>query len=85
MHSFIGDGMDERDSLCLEVKTVALRAVEFVALDRTAYAVRMGTVHSQLVRTAGVRPEGDERRGKDPILRDGTFAMLEVDNLSRTI
>ena len=36
MHSFIGDGMDERDSLCLEVKTVALSAVEFVALDRTA-------------------------------------------------
>ena len=46
----------------------------------------MGTVHAQLVGTACMRPEGEEvGRGKDTIFRDGPFAMLEVDHLSRTV
>ena len=61
MHLFAGGGMDEGDGLRLEIETVCLCAIEFVALDRTAETVGVGTVHTELVRTAGVRPEGEER------------------------
>ena len=61
MHLLAGSRMDETDGLCLEIETVCLCAIEFIALDGTAKTVGMGTVHPELVRTAGVGPEGEER------------------------
>ena len=61
MHLFAGGGMDEGDGLRLEIETVCLCAIEFIAHDRTAETVGVGTVHTELVCTAGVRPEGEER------------------------
>jgi hypothetical protein len=105
--------VDEGDGLSLEIETVSLRAIEFIALDGTAEAVGMGAVHAELVGTAGMGPEGEEGepppappeegsacggvfrqallplgkvgRGQHSVLCDGAFAVLEVDDLSRTV
>ena len=61
MHFLACDGMDEGDGLGLEIETVSLRAIEFIAHDGTAEAVGVGAVHPELVRTTSVGPEGKER------------------------
>ena len=61
MHLLAGSRMNETDGLRLEIETIGLCAIEFVAHDRTAKTVWVGAVHTELVRTAGVGPEGKER------------------------
>ena len=61
MHLLAGSRMNETDGLRLEIETVCLCAIELVAHDRTAETVGVGTVHTELVCTASVRPEGEER------------------------
>ena len=61
MHLFACGRMNEADGLCLEIETVCLCAIEFVAHDGTAEAVGVGAVHPELVRTTSVGPEGEER------------------------
>ena len=56
MHFLACDGMDEGDGLGLEIETVSLRAIEFIAHDGTTEALLMGTVHPELVRSASVGP-----------------------------
>ena len=86
MHLLACGGMDETDGLCLEIETVCLCAIEFVAHDRTAKTVGMGTVHPELVRTSGVRPKSEERPTPSPSPREGSLVTLHADVLnSRSI
>lgn len=52
--------MDKRDGLGLKVETVGLVTIQFIAQDGTPETVGVGTVHPELVGTAGMRPEGDQ-------------------------
>ena len=61
MHLLACGGMDEADGLRLEIETVCLCAIEFIAHDGTAKTVWVGAVHPELVRTTSVGPEGEER------------------------
>ncbi len=94
VHLLACDGMDEGNGLRLEIETVSLRAIEFIAFDGTAEAVGMGAVHSQLMRAAGVGPEGEESvtggwffcyTSQNTVFGDGAFATLKVDDLTRTV
>ena len=53
MHLLAGSRMNETDGLRLEIETVSLCAIEFIANDWTAKTVWVGAVHSKLVCTSG--------------------------------
>ena len=61
MHLLAGSRMNETDGLRLEIETVCLCAIKFIAHDGTAKTVWVGAVHTELVRTAGVGPKSEER------------------------
>ena len=86
MHLLACSGMDERNGLRLEIETVCLCAIKFIAHDRTAKTVWVGAVHPELVRTPGVGPEGEERPTPSPSPREGSLVTLHADVLnSRSI
>ena len=86
MHLLAGSRMNETDGLRLEIETVCLCAIEFVALDGTAKTVGMGAVHPKLVCTAGVGPKSEERPTPSPSPREGSLVTLHADVLnSRSI
>ena len=67
-------------------------AIQFIAQNRTAEPVGMGTVHPQLVRPSGMRPERQERHKRTvplcrnhPILGDGALAVLIVHHLTGAV
>ena len=56
MHWFARDGVTEREFGGVKIHTVgALCAVEGVAKNRTGESLRMGAMHSELMRTTGFR------------------------------
>ena len=57
MHSLSCDGMDERDGLRLQIQTVSLVAIKFIAQDGTAETLGVRTVHAQLVGPSRMRPQ----------------------------
>ena len=86
MHLLACGGMDETDGLCLEIETVCLCAIEFIANDWTAKTVWVGAVHSKLVCTSGVGPKSEERPTPSPSPREGSLVTLHADVLnSRSI
>ena len=86
MHLLAGSRMNETDGLRLEIETVSLCAIEFIAHDGTAKTVWVGAVHTELVRTAGVGPKSEERPTPSPSPREGSLVTLHADVLnSRSI
>ena len=56
VHALARGGMFEGDGLRLEIETVGLCAIEFIAQDGTAKAIGVGTMHPQLVGPARMGP-----------------------------
>ena len=63
VHLFTRYGMAEPDFSGMEHQSVALRAVELVALDGASQSVGMGAMDAQLVGAACLGIEGNDVRG----------------------
>ena len=80
--------VDKGDSLRLQVETVSLPSIEFIAHNRTTQPIAMGAVHPQLVGSPGMGPERQERElrsAKDPVFSDGALAVLIIHHLTGTV
>jgi hypothetical protein len=60
VHPLARCGVYEGDGLCLEIQTVSLPAIEFIAEDWTAETLGMGAVHAKLMGPSSVWPKGKE-------------------------
>ena len=84
-HPLARDGMDEFQTVGMQVEAVGGLAVELVAADGASQAVGMGTVHAQLVGASGLRIEGYAVVANYLIVGCGGLAALIVNHLSRAV
>ena len=85
MHPFAGKGVAEGEAFGVEVKTVGGAPVEDVPLDGYAESFWMGTVDTELVRSAAFWEKFNALGRGELIIGEGGFAKTMVNHLTRTV